>query len=200
MRSAADDQVSSSTVIWSTPTGSSSLVPALRSSSTERRSPGSSLMLPSGTGTGSSTLVSTDSYSRTHPRPNGTRFEHSVTDGSNTRKRASGGMRPTPSGALDTLSGTCTRRHPIFSSTCPSPTWSSSREISTTVGHLGPCDRSWLTSRKTHLRLSRSPRHSVRYRHRTPCIRARSPTSRFAPYHQVGRCCRYSFRSWREAR
>lgn len=37
-------QVSSFTVTWSTPTGSSSLVPVPRSSSTERRSLGSSLM------------------------------------------------------------------------------------------------------------------------------------------------------------
>jgi hypothetical protein len=40
----ADNQVSSFTVIWSTPIGSSSLVPAPRSSSTERKSLGSSLM------------------------------------------------------------------------------------------------------------------------------------------------------------
>jgi hypothetical protein len=48
----ADDQVSSSTVIWSTPIGLSSLEPVLRSSSTERRSPGSFLMSPSVIGTG----------------------------------------------------------------------------------------------------------------------------------------------------
>jgi hypothetical protein len=187
-------------VIWSMPTGSFSLVLALRSSSTERRSLGSSLMLPSGIGTGSSTRWSTDSYSRRLPRLNGTRSERSVTDGSSTRRRASGGTRLTPSGALDTPSGTCTRRLPIYSSTCPSPTWSSSREISTTVCFSLLINVAWLTNRKTHLRLSCSPRHSVRYRYWTPCFRARSTPSRFPPNHQVGRCRRYPIRCRREAR
>jgi hypothetical protein len=73
------------------------------------------------------------------PRPSGIRSELLVTDGSSTRRRASGGTRLTPSGALDTPSGTCTRRHPISSSICPSPTWSFSREISTTVSLGHPC-------------------------------------------------------------
>lgn len=48
----ADSQVSSSTVIWSTPIGLSSLELVLRSSSTERRSLGSFPMSPSVIGTG----------------------------------------------------------------------------------------------------------------------------------------------------
>lgn len=102
--------------------------------------------------TGSSTLVSTGSSSRTLRRPSTTLSEPSVTDGSNTKRRASGSTRLTPSGAQDTPSGISTRRLLIYSNTFPSPTWSSSREISTTENSL-----TIVTLHSTH----RSPSPSV---------------------------------------